>query len=183
MFSAMDVDFVVLHKKPFHYLMKQGQEDLTEKEEMILDCAAEAKFSKNQWDELLEQIGAVEIEELLELYAKDYEGCGFSPLMRRRIQNFQKALYDNYWRHLPPLPTHPDMGKLCLKHKPTRTRQGQLKYWYFNAVSHGCKGCVRILVQDMDVDKNVVSDTQGYSAMEFAVHYEQHAMSAYLDTL
>ena len=56
MFSAMDDEFVVLRRKPFHYLLMQGQEDLTEKEEMILDCAAEAKFSKNQWDELLEKL-------------------------------------------------------------------------------------------------------------------------------
>ena len=133
--------------------------------------------------------------------------------MRRRVLNFQEALYDNYWSRRiatrappppPPLPgmedvgvvtaptaspappapaAHPDMEKLCKIDKPSRNRQGQLKYWYFSAVGHGCKECVKLLVQDMGVDKNVTSDNHGYSAMDFAAFYEQPEMRAYLATL
>ena len=112
----MDDEFVLVR---FHYLMKQGQEELTELEEMILDCAAGAKFTKDQWDELLEKVDAGAIEDLLDLNPEDYEGCDFKPLMRRRVLNFQQALYDNYWSHRiatrappppPPLPGMEDVG-------------------------------------------------------------------------
>ena len=93
----MDADFVRLRRQAFLYLLKAGQEELTELEEMILKCAAEAKLTKDQWDEILEKVGAEKIEDLLELHSEDYEHCTFKPLVQRRLKNFQEALYDNYW--------------------------------------------------------------------------------------
>ena len=77
----------------------------------------------------------------------------------------------------------PGTERLCNQHTPSQHRRGQLKYWFFKAVTHGCQECVKILVQDMGVDKNETSDTQGYNAMGFAEYFEQHAMKDFLQTL
>ena len=39
------------------YLLNPGQERLTEVEMMILHCAAQAKLTKEQWDEVLQKVG------------------------------------------------------------------------------------------------------------------------------
>ena len=93
----MDADFVRLRRQAFLYLLKAGQEELSELEEMILKCAAEAKLTKDQWKEILEKVGAEKIEDLLELHSEDYENCTFKPLVKRRLVNFQTALYAKYW--------------------------------------------------------------------------------------
>ena len=198
----------------FRYLLNPGQEELTEVDKMILNCAAEAKLSKDQWDEMLKKVGAEKIEDLLELLSVDYESCDFKPLLRRRLVNFQKAIYANHWSKQeeeeeeeedvtargsgdaeeaapaapsaprPPAPAAPPgTENLCPCHKPPKKRQGDLKYWYFNAVSQGCKKCVLILVHQMGVDKDATSDNRGYDAMDFAEYFKQPAMRAFLETL
>ena len=82
----------------------------------------------------------------------------------------------------PPAPPPPGVQRLCMRHDPGR-RRAMLKYWFFKAVCDGCPGCVRILVQDLGVDKYVTSDMQQYTAKDFADWYDQPAMKVYLDML
>ena len=44
-------------KPVFRYLLNPGREKLTEVEMMILHCAAQAKLTKEQWDEVLQKVG------------------------------------------------------------------------------------------------------------------------------
>ena len=87
----------------------------------------------------------------------------------------------------PPAPPPPELPAgvetLCKRHKPTKNRQGKLKYWFFHAVRDGCQKCVKKLVQEMGVDKHAKSDTQGYDAMDFADWFDQAEMSKLLQTL
>lgn len=191
-------------------LLHPGQVELTELESMILTCAVDAKLSKAQWDELLDKVGAENIEDLLELDAEDYDICLFKPLMKRRLEDFQSALYDKHWSKQkgnrdeadvpargsgdaepaappatrppqpPPVPTVED---LCKKHKPSKHRVDKLEYWFFHAVSDGCKSCVKLLVHGMGVDKNAISESQSYTAFDFAEWSGQTAMKDYLETL
>ena len=75
------------------------------------------------------------------------------------------------------------LAPLCIKHEPSKRRKHSLKYWYLHAVSDGCQHCVEILVKDMGVDKHARSDTQGWSAMDFADYFQQREMKDYLQTL
>ena len=193
----------------FQHLLSPGQVPRSEVEKKIYYCAAEANLSKAQWDLMLETMGAEKVEDLLELDYGDYASCDFAPLLHKRLLNFQAKLLHIYWRftprsreevdvvmmdgsdvclavlpHVPPAPpAFPGTENLCQKHKPSQNRVGLLKYWYFNAVKHGCQECVRTLVQDMGVDKDVISNTQGYTAMHFAVYFKQPEMMEFLGTL
>ena len=83
----------------FLYLLEPGQEKtLGQIDMLILNCAVEAKLSKPQWDEMLEQVGAKKIEDVLLVNAAGYEECGFKPVLKNRLETFQSALYANYWR-------------------------------------------------------------------------------------
>ena len=48
---------VVEAKTAIRYLLNPGRERLTEVEMMILHCAAQAKLTKEQWDEVLQKVG------------------------------------------------------------------------------------------------------------------------------
>ena len=74
-------------------------------------------------------------------------------------------------------------SRLCPQHQPFKKRREDLNYWFFHAVSHGCKECVKILVEEMGVDKNATSATQEYSAIDFAEYFAQPEMKAYLEKL
>ena len=83
----------------------------------------------------------------------------------------------------PPPPANgnpPGTERLCRAHRPTRNRRHLLEYWFFHAVSDGCQECVRILVNEMGVDVNSTSLTNGYNAMGFARHFNQPAMARFL---
>ena len=173
-----------------HKLLNSGHGALTEQDKMILDCAAEAKISKPQWELVLGKVGAEKIEDLLDLYPADYDSCEFLPLLRRRLKNFQTKLYAKHRNNeltlvcvqAAPYPI-PCIDCLCEKHRPSKNREHKLKYWYFHAVGHGCKRCVEYLVKDMGVDKNEISDTQSYTAKEFAEFFKQQEMLGFLETL
>ena len=64
------------------------------------------------------------------------------------------------------------LAPLCVTHEPSRRRKNSLKYWYLHAAGDGCQHCVKILVKDMSVDKHARSDTQGWSAMDFADYFQ-----------
>ena len=194
-------------------LLTPGQEESTETVQVILNCAVEAKLSKEQWEYLLGEVGAEKIEDVLDLYADDYERCGFKPLLQRRIEKFQSNLFDKYFNKqvgsggeedgaargscdavaaaplavVPPPranpPLFPGTQHLCRDHRPSKNRVRKVKYWFFNAVKAGCQVCVQTLVEDMGIDTNVRSDTNKYTAMEFAVHFEQPEMCPYLQSL
>ena len=73
---------------------------------------------------------------------------------------------------------------LCKKHKPkSKNRQGDPKYWFFNAVKHGCKKCVAFCVDSHGIALDVVSDTNKYTAKDFAHHYEDTDMLDFLQSL
>ena len=196
---------------------------------------------------MLDKTGAEEITDILELDAAD-----FKPILQKRLDSFQSALYRNYWSKLhewqaedfavgaplskdgahqtaapPPPPLSDDnpfpddeasvrevdvaplpdgvhqmaepppplvseevtrlpmssLAPLCIKHEPSKRRKHSLKYWYLHAVSDGCQHCVKFLVKDMGVDKDARSDTQGWSAREFADCFQQREMTDYLQTL
>ena len=84
--SAMDTTSRV------RYLLNQDQQKLTELEKMILNCAADAKLSKSQWDEVLAAVGVEKIGDILQLMSDDYDSCHFKPLLQRRVKNFQSFL-------------------------------------------------------------------------------------------
>ena len=87
-------------------LLEPGQEEtLGQTDEVILNCALEAKLSKGQWDEMINQIGAETIEDILVVDADDFHGCDFKPVLRARLEVFQSALWRNYWSKLRERPT------------------------------------------------------------------------------
>ena len=55
--SAMKATPAVEAKPVFRYLLNPGREKLTEVEMMMLHCAAQAKLTKEQWDEVLQKVG------------------------------------------------------------------------------------------------------------------------------
>ena len=180
-----------------HYLLNPGHAVLTEQDKMILECAAEAKDTKSQWELVLGKVGAEKIEDLLDLRPADYDSCEFLPLLRRRLKNFQTNLYAKHcnndltlvcvqaapYASPPSDPPIPCIDCLCEKHRPSKNREHKLKYWYFHAFGDGCKRCVKYLVKDMGVDKNEISDTQSYTAKEFAEFFKQQEMLGFLETL
>ena len=85
----------------YQYLLEPGQEELLWwKDTMILKCAVAANLSKLQWNEFLAQVGAGNITDILEIEAEDFERCKFKPLLQRRLDHFQHALYVNHWSKL-----------------------------------------------------------------------------------
>ena len=85
----------------YQYLLEPGQEEpLWWKDTMILKCAVAANLSKLQWNEFLAQVGAENITDILEIEAEDFERCKFKPLLQRRLDHFQHALYVHYWSKL-----------------------------------------------------------------------------------
>ena len=199
------------------HLLNRDHLEVTDLEQMIMNCAVDAKLSKTQWDEMFAAVGAEKIGDILELLADDYNKCNFKPVLKRRLEKFQSLLYERHWQffsgdmdvedenfdehwnsveaahisgdaapgNIPPPPPQLvlNFGHLCQKHKPSKNRANRPKYWFFNAVSHGCQPCVKILVEDMGVDKDELSDTQGFSAMDFADWFKQPEMKVYLATL
>ena len=228
----------------YRYLLNPDQEELTEVEMMILNCAAQAKLSKKQMDEVFTKVGAARLVDLLELHEDDYDHCDFKPLLKLRLKSFQLRLKSNQPGRraeedvtarasppedgtargsgdavaaappappAPPPPAEKDVSArgsgdavaatppaapappapallctfsdLCREHKPTKGRRGDPHYWFFNAVSQGCQPCVQKLVKEKNVEKNVKSYTQGYTAIDFAEWFEQPEMLAFLATL
>ena len=82
-----------------------------------------------------------------------------------------------------PAPSPKPTDRLCQKHEPTKNRREDLNYWFFNAIKDGCEDCVKVLVQELGVDKDVTSDTQNYSAKQFAEWFHQPHMNDILDKL
>ena len=181
---------------------------LTQSESKIYTCAIEAGISETQWKELILAVGAEKIEDIFELYQEDFNKCNFKPLLSVRIEKFLARLWDEPMDTaavaLPtplPTPTQEEVpgaapipvphasprplqtSTLCKHHKPSRKRREDLSYWFLHAVSDGCKECVRILVEEMEVDINATSETHRWTAMDFAEYYEQHEMKGYLELL
>ena len=63
-----------------------------ELEKIILTCAAEAKISRTQWEEMMAAVGVDKIEDVLKLHPDDFNTCKFQPLLQRRIEEFQTLL-------------------------------------------------------------------------------------------
>ena len=194
-------------------LFDDDQKEPNEVEMTILQCAVEAGISKPQWDLMREALGIEEIEDFLELYSEAYESCHFNPLLNQRVERFQMDLWENFWRAQeesyveedstasgsgdpvpnpspadpappPHAPAAASLNRLCRKHRPSsKDRQVLLKYWLFKAIEHGCQNCVKIMVEEMDVDKSAVSNTNNYTAIEFAVWFSQPEMQEYLEEL
>ena len=188
---------------PLTQLPSKGVQ-LTQSEAKIYTCAIEAGISDAQWKELIVAVGAEEVEDILELYLEDFNKCKFKPLLSVRIENFLARLWNEPMETAGvalPTPTEVEVpeavpipvphaaprplqtSKLCKSHKPSKNRREDLSYWFFHAVSDGCKGCVKILVEEMEVDINATSETHRWTAMDFAEFYEQHEMKAYLELL
>ena len=51
------LDVAAGNRSAIRYLLNPEQEELTEVEMMILNCAAQAKLTKEQWDEVLLKVG------------------------------------------------------------------------------------------------------------------------------
>ena len=125
--SAMDTTCRV------RYLLNQDQQKLTELEKMILNCAADAKLSKSQWDEVVAAVGVEKIGDILELMSDDYDRCHFKPLLQRRVKNFHSFLYQKHWCEvevaycsgnavapLPPGKEDEEDDKHCLQARETK---------------------------------------------------------------
>ena len=193
-------------------LFDDDQKEPNAVEMTVLQCAVEAGISKPQWDLMREALGIEEIEDFLELYSDAYESCHFNPLLYQRVEHFQTALWVNFWSAqeesyveeastasgsgdpvpypspaVPAPPPHApaaaSFNRLCWKHRPSKNRQSDPKYWLFKAIEHGCQDCVKIMVEEMDVDKSAVSNTYKYTAMEYAVWANQPEMQDYLEEL
>ena len=54
-------------------------------------------------------------------------------------------------------------------HTPSKSRCSQRKYWLFGAVRAGCLRCVQHYIEDESVDLASKSDTQRWTALDFAV--------------
>jgi hypothetical protein len=75
----------------------------------------------------------------------------------------------------PPIPDPEDFVPfdngihLCRHHKPSNTeRRLDPKYWFFQAVRQGCTRCVDFCVRRHLINKNIVSNTNGYTALAYA---------------
>ena len=183
----------------------------SEKEATILRCVVDAKLSPAQWENIWELAGLENIESVLELYEEDFAQLDLTPLVLRRVQTFQSLLSERVrgvcvyadtfagasnpppppppldsWMDAPPTEYVPFHGgtNLCRAHMPTnKSRRGDLKYWFFNAVIADCKFCVRFCVQRHWVDKYVTSDTCDYTAKDFAEYHGLDEMVAFLETI
>ena len=126
----------------------------------------------------------------------DVDGFDLTPLLRRRVKTLVQNLYNAL---TPPSPsplesstddpstgTVPfDSGKhLCSDHQPTNKRRRlDPKYWYYNSVRSSCKECVAFCIQKHGLPKDVPSDTNGYTARDFAVYDQLPDMVTFLDKL
>ena len=73
---------------------------------------------------------------------------------------------------------------LCKKHKPkTKSRQDDVKYWFFNAVNHSCQDCVAFCVNKHGIDIDVVSDNNEYTAQDYASYNKDAEMLQFLQML
>ena len=73
---------------------------------------------------------------------------------------------------------------LCKKHKPkSKSRRHDPKYWFFNAVTDGCQRCVACCVYRHNIDKDVVSDNNQFTAQDFARYNENADMLRFLQML
>ena len=82
----------------------------------------------------------------------------------------------------PPVPF--DGRHLCHRHKPSNKRRARdPKYWMYNAAKQGCQACVAYCVRHHGIPKNVESDTNGYTAEDFARYYQQTDMVNFLQWL
>ena len=78
-----------------------------------------------------------------------------------------------------------EAGKhLCKAHKPNNLqRSNDPKYWFYEAVKHGCKTCVKFCVDRHGIDKSVASDNNGYTAICFASYSGDNDMLEFLKSL
>ena len=60
---------------------------------ILLDCAVEAQISPAQLDEIVTAIGGENIDDMLDLLPIDFDPPLCSPLLQRRIMEFQKILF------------------------------------------------------------------------------------------
>jgi hypothetical protein len=73
---------------------------------------------------------------------------------------------------------------LCKKHKPkSKSRRHDPKYWFFNAVTDGCQRCVACCVYRHNIDKDVVSDNNQFTAQDYARYNENADMLRFLQML
>ena len=90
-------DAATINVEKVHHFLKPEQETPTETEILILNCALEAQLDKEDWDEVYAKVGAKKIINFLELELEDYDQMTFTPLLRRRVVNFQQLLLQKYW--------------------------------------------------------------------------------------
>ena len=83
-----------------HLLEPKQAKTLGQTDMLILNCAVEANLSKKQWVEMLNKTGSEKITDILELDAADFYRCDFKPILQKRLDSFQSALYRNYWSKL-----------------------------------------------------------------------------------
>ena len=63
------------------------------------------------------------------------------------------------------------MAAPCVRgvaHAPCRRRRGQPRYWLFQAAQDGCLSCVTRMLQEDSSLRHVTSETQQYTALDFA---------------
>ena len=66
---------------------------------------------------------------------------------------------------------------LCRHHKPKNAlRRLDSKYWFFQAVRQGCFRCVECCVRRHFIDKHIMSDNDGHTALDFARYEGNDAM-------
>ena len=81
------------------------------------------------------------------------------------------------------IPFH-DGRHLCKRHKPSNKRRARdPKYWMYNAAKQGCQGYVAYCVRHHGIPKNVASDTNGYTAEDFARYFQQTDVVNFLQWL
>jgi len=63
----------------------------------------------------------------------------------------------------------PFIEKLCKTHKPSKkAKRESATYWFLNACRDGCLRCVKLLVEECGVRKDVLSNSGSYNGRDFA---------------
>ena len=79
-------------------MVKEGQEEHTEVEMKILKCASQANLTKDELIMVLKRVGGTTFKDFIDLRAEDFDGCGFLPLLIRRLCCFRSSLSREFWR-------------------------------------------------------------------------------------
>ena len=85
-----------------------------------------------------------------------------------------EGMVDNGWTVVEtpkPLVETAEVREDCSgpeSHVPPRRHRGKRTYVLFRAAEDGCLKCVRKLLEEEKVDISAVSETKGYSALDFA---------------